>query len=79
MDKSNVLWSHEDKDHPDRKIDGFKINIVTKLITKYFTQGPAYLKDVRYIEGTWGFPGNFSYATEYLDFELYVYFIQDVI
>ena len=56
LEMNDVLWSNE-KGHPDRKIDGFKFRIQTKLIKKYFTQGPAFLTDIRFIESAFGFPG----------------------
>lgn len=77
MDKADVLWSHE-AGHPERKINGFKFRLQSKLVTRYFIQGPAYLVDIRYLESTWGFPGCFSYAQDYLDFEIYVTFLEDV-
>jgi hypothetical protein len=74
--EKNILFSHE-SGHPDRKITGFKFNIRTKLIEKYNAQGPPYLTDIRYIEKTFGMDETFSYATEYLDFEIYVAFVPD--
>ena len=74
--EKNIIFSHE-KGHPDRKINSFKFNIRTKLIEKYYRQGPPYLRDVRYIEKEFGMDETFSYATEYLDFEIYVAFLPD--
>jgi len=40
-------------------------------------QGVALLKDFRAIEEEFGFPGTYSYAQEYLDFEQYVVFTRE--
>ena len=50
---------------------------MTKRIRSYFNQGPQYLKDVRYIEKTFGLGETFSFDNTYLDFEIYVAFLPD--
>ena len=37
------------------------------------------MKDVRYLEETYGIPGTFTYAGEYLDFESYVNFTEELV
>ena len=41
------------------------------------TQGPQFLKDMKFLEENFGVKGTFSYSQEYLDFEQYTVFQQE--
>lgn len=46
----------------DTRIIGFRFTAVTIEIKSRAIDGPILLRDIRYIENTYGLPGTFSYA-----------------
>ena len=61
----------------DRKILGFKTRITMKKVDSAAIQGVQYLKDIRYLESTYGLKNSFSYERSYLDFEQYFLFVSE--
>ena len=74
--ESALLLTNENRDEETR-IRAFKFGIQSKKIDSVASQGVQFLLDIRSIEERYGFPGTFSYATEFLDFEQYVVFVAE--
>lgn len=60
------------------KLVGYRQTITTKKIVAS-DEGTEYLDDVRALEAQYGLPNTYSYAQEYLDYELYYVFVNETL
>jgi len=66
-------------DEVDRVIKGYRIKMGIKKIESAAREGVMYLDDMNTLLDTYGLPGSYSYAQEYLDFEQYVVFLPETL
>ena len=63
------------KDLPERqnkrRLVGFKSKVHVKRIKDESTDGVIFLRELRQLEEEYGFEGSFSYAVQFLDFEMW--------
>ena len=71
-----MMWKQAPrwKMDPGGRIVGWKDYIVVKRVGNASIQGVQFLKDIRFIEQTYGLKETWSYSHRYLDFEMYILF-----
>lgn len=73
----DVLYTGDLKS--DFTITGWRQSITVKKIDQVAIQGVQYLKDLRALEEKYGLPNTYSFAQDFLDYELYFVFIDETL
>lgn len=72
----DVMWNKEA--NTQRRLSGFKSKIHARRIENASTRGVDFLNDIRRLEADYGLEGTFTYATQFLDFEMWYTFTSEM-